>query len=262
MNYNNGHIQLSPNKESQEKRYKMAKDFSEGNPKLESLLLKLWDNNISTRACCNGHEDRPTIYDEISNNSSKTVIEGPCMWGIIIDIDNNNLTFIDEITSLVQDNLYFDDSLEYDIIYNENGYYISIGSSIKTRDKILEEISACIDIAKKRRNNGIKNDAFYSAHIMKLIAEKNGINIEFRCLSKIEKGNETDSYSFIYSKNSNTISHNSISIQEAIEVLKNKRQIITYRHCSCTFEQLKEYIKTLNPNDRRFQNDSEKKESI
>ena len=32
-----------------------AKIFSEGNKSLERLLLKLWDNEIKTIACCSGH---------------------------------------------------------------------------------------------------------------------------------------------------------------------------------------------------------------
>ena len=57
MNYNNGHSDTSffgcaSNEELQER----ARDYSEGNKDLESILLNLWERNIQTKGCCIGHE--------------------------------------------------------------------------------------------------------------------------------------------------------------------------------------------------------------
>lgn len=69
MNYNNGKV-YHPNDKSIDEQYKMARDFSEGNPILEQLLLSLWKRGIRTIACCNGHDKDRFAYLslEVDNN--------------------------------------------------------------------------------------------------------------------------------------------------------------------------------------------------
>ncbi len=62
-------------------RGKIAKEFSEGDPLLESTLLELWDNNIKTSSCCKGHgEGSPAYISFIMNDDSKKLIQATCEY--------------------------------------------------------------------------------------------------------------------------------------------------------------------------------------
>ncbi|MDD2469449.1 MAG: hypothetical protein PHI22_00765 [Bacilli bacterium] len=52
-----------------EQPYFYAKMFSEGNKRLEKLLIRLFEHNVSTRSCCIGHNKKPYIcFDNIDSN--------------------------------------------------------------------------------------------------------------------------------------------------------------------------------------------------
>lgn len=61
-------------------RGEIAKEFSEGDPLLESTLLELWDNNIKTSSCCRGHDDSTAYITFIMNDDSKKLIQATCEY--------------------------------------------------------------------------------------------------------------------------------------------------------------------------------------
>ena len=42
-----------------------AKTFAEGSPALEKLLLSMWHNGMTTRACCRGHLFKPVFIKKV-----------------------------------------------------------------------------------------------------------------------------------------------------------------------------------------------------
>lgn len=61
-------------KVSPDVRRQFAKDFSEGCPELEHLLLTLWSNGVQTRGTCSGYENHPGHKDQGSSNVGRPYI--------------------------------------------------------------------------------------------------------------------------------------------------------------------------------------------
>lgn len=89
MEYNDGQIHENFYLESKEKKIEIAKEFSEGNLLLEQALLFLWDNNIKTFGCCNGHGEYSYIVMEVNDQSKALISE------IIEEIIENQIEEID-----------------------------------------------------------------------------------------------------------------------------------------------------------------------
>lgn len=85
---------------SREEKIIDAKKYSEGNEKLEELLLLLWENGINTVSCCAGHErdkmskNNPFIsimIDNISEDVLKKVLLDGCLNKEIETIEINQM---------------------------------------------------------------------------------------------------------------------------------------------------------------------------
>ena len=75
MSYNDGQVHTEFYNKSVDIE-KIANDFSEGDYKLQSILLALWENGIMTIACCKGHDDgRPAYISFVINEKSKKLIQ-------------------------------------------------------------------------------------------------------------------------------------------------------------------------------------------
>ena len=243
---------------SESNKLNLAKEYSEGNTKLENLLLKLWNNKVSTISCHN------------TNNTDT--------WSLTIRVDRNSFYLIDEITKIVQENIYSDNKLEYRINYDKDGYTFFITSTIKNRDKTIDEISACIDIAKNKKSNEITNDLFYIANLMKTVAETYNLDISFIYIPQYLRKTEKDCIAFAYTdrvyerisndflgKTPRKLSQininfeNQISMKDATEEIKKGKYIIT-PYCIGSIDDLKEYMHAGYPKIKRFRDiDTNKK---
>lgn len=77
MRYNDGqvHLEIYDNNED---KVAIAKDFSEGDLLLERCLLQLWDSNIKTMACCEGHDGGVSYLFLIIDSNTHPLINAIC----------------------------------------------------------------------------------------------------------------------------------------------------------------------------------------
>lgn len=85
MSYNDGKVHTEFYNKSVDIE-KIANDFSEGDYKLQSILLALWEKGIMTVACCKGHDDgRPAYISFAINEKSKKLIESTSEYLYLLD---------------------------------------------------------------------------------------------------------------------------------------------------------------------------------
>ena len=75
MSYNDGREHMEFYHESVDTE-KIAAIFSEGDDKLQKVLLTIWEKGIMTNACCKGHDDERHAYISfVINENSKKLIQ-------------------------------------------------------------------------------------------------------------------------------------------------------------------------------------------
>ena len=121
---------------------KRAKEFSEGNVLFAATLLKLWNNNIRTTACCNGHKEFEfkSYLSFMIDDYSAPLINNLC----------NNIKKFDDLI------------ISFTYIYDRYGE-MSIRMTKKTRDKVLFYIFSNID---KLSEEKVNNKFLYSKYFI------------------------------------------------------------------------------------------------
>lgn len=131
MNYNNGlsdtTFYQSVTNEELEKR---ARDYSEGNKDLETILLNLWKKEVFTKGCCIGHEELP-----------KHIITGGYI-SFKLNSDNS-YKFLNMLIDMIR-KLHMD---EIDIIVLDHsaGIYFSLSKRETVLSSVLELVRSDFD---------------------------------------------------------------------------------------------------------------------
>lgn len=152
MNYNDGYSHKIDKLLIEEKK-EAATAFSEGNPLLRDCLLLLWEHNITTYACCNGHDYPQNIQNsfylamEVDEFSEK-LIKKFCNWVQKLNTDYIKLNFLsnnnhdfgfcmylrksirDSVLNFIVKSIE-DDKLNIDKDYNENSDYYLYGMLLR-----------------------------------------------------------------------------------------------------------------------------------
>ena len=93
MNYNDGKEHTEFYEGSETDLEQVAEQFAEGDSLLKDCLLKLWNQNIKTSACCKGHNDKDIPYlSIIINKDSQDLLQTICNY-INMNGDNMELSF-------------------------------------------------------------------------------------------------------------------------------------------------------------------------
>lgn len=160
MSYNDGqvHTEFYNQKDNIEK---VAEDFSEGDNLLKNSLLKLWENNIKTMACCKGHEEK----------------ESPAYISLIID--DNSYYLVKKITEFLY---LYDGKIELDF---ENGNYgdsfsISMASE---QDKNYFLNFLCLSLQNNEKNVDVNNNVTLYASYLLDFAKRTGLHCRY-CVEK------------------------------------------------------------------------------
>lgn len=279
MSHNNGKIYENPTKETIDKQQELAEDFSEGNPLLKELLLKLWQNKINTRGCCNGH------------------IDENIPWYITITIDKKSICLVNEIANFIEENIISDNKLEFRIHFNGalKHFHIMIFSDIKNRDLIIKTISSYIDKVNNNENSQNLNTPLYGALSLVKLAKKRNYALNFNCMANCYREYPEEEISFDFEpikevddirkayeqhglkemgeeiingmKEANqkyiiSVPSEEIQLSKILEELKNINFIVHPSYfIRGTIKELKEYLHLAFPENDRFKND-QKKESI
>ena len=153
MNYNNGQSYNNFFSASAEVKGKLAKDFSEGNLKLEKLLIDMWDNGIKTNSCCNGHDDGRS-------------------WFLSFEVDENSKQVVNDLINIV--GVVDSDSIELDFYPIKDKLSLSVNSSSEYKDFLLHFMHSSVTNRKSYFENDILNNVTYIEKLAKRL------NLDYR----------------------------------------------------------------------------------
>ena len=121
------------------KREKLADKFCEGSEELKKLLLKLWDHNIETAACCIGHYNGDYIdYDDAISPTY-----------VAIRYNKNTREYLNTVFSYIVECKKYNTTL--DIITKDGEQIFMISADNINEIGMLKDLTALIGIKAKRK---------------------------------------------------------------------------------------------------------------